>query len=100
MTMPDERSRALVWAGGFLIQLARDREAPIATRRRAVIIARHYPTIEQLDLMAFAGPSVELSYPHSAWAEQCPEGPLRDNTRLTWPEDDKGGIEAVVISRL
>lgn len=26
MTMPDERTRALLWAGSFLIELARDEE--------------------------------------------------------------------------
>lgn len=28
MTMPDERTRALLWAGGFLIELARDNSLP------------------------------------------------------------------------
>ena len=30
MTMPDERSRALILAGGFLIELARNETLPLA----------------------------------------------------------------------
>lgn len=30
MTTPHERARALVWAGGFLIELAHDESLPIA----------------------------------------------------------------------
>ncbi len=55
MTMPDERVRALVWAGGFLIELTRDQEVPLRLRRKAVSIGRHFPTIEQLDGMALQG---------------------------------------------
>lgn len=52
MTMPDERTRALLWAGGFLIELARDDRLPVDVRRSAVAIARHFPTIEQVSAMA------------------------------------------------
>ncbi|WP_447584943.1 BPSL0761 family protein [Pseudoxanthomonas mexicana] len=38
MTMPDERTRALLWAGGFLIELARDDSLPLSIRRRALVI--------------------------------------------------------------
>ena len=48
MTIPHERTRAMLWAGGFLIELARDTSLPIAVRRRAVVIARHFPTIEDV----------------------------------------------------
>jgi hypothetical protein len=44
MTMPDERTRAMVWAGGFLIQIARDRSLPLVSPREAVVIAQHFPT--------------------------------------------------------
>ncbi len=50
--MPDERTRALLWAGGFLIELARDDSLPLDIRRRAVVIARHFPTIEDVSTMA------------------------------------------------
>lgn len=51
MTMPDERSRALVWAGGFLIEIARDKRLPLDVRQSAVTVARHFPTIEQVSHM-------------------------------------------------
>lgn len=46
MTMPHKRSRAIVWAGGFLIELAKDESLPLTIRQTAVQIARHFPTIE------------------------------------------------------
>lgn len=52
MTMQDERTRALVWAGGFLVELARNDSLPLNVRRRAVVIARHFPTIEDVSAMA------------------------------------------------
>src|SRR3546814_5792017 len=47
MTMPHERTRALVWAGGFLVDLAHNKKLPVEVRRSAVVIARHFPTIER-----------------------------------------------------
>lgn len=52
MTTLVERTRALVWAGGFLIELARDRSLPLEIRKQAVVIARHFPTIEDISAMA------------------------------------------------
>mgnify|MGYP001281190788 CR=1 FL=1 len=52
MTMPDERTRAMIWAGGFLIELARDTSLSLSVRQRAVVIARHFPTIEDVSFMA------------------------------------------------
>jgi hypothetical protein len=89
MTMPDERTRALVWAGGFLIQLARDQSLPLPLRRQAVVIARHFPTIEQLGSMAISDPAVALAVPERSWSEDCRLGPLRYNTRLSWPPDER-----------
>ncbi|TAM99986.1 MAG: hypothetical protein EPN40_04565 [Rhodanobacteraceae bacterium] len=93
MTMPNERTRALLWAGGFLVELARDESLPLALRQRAVAIARHFPTIEDVAHMAkFRHPfgfSVGLATPNetAGWAEGCPQGPLRYSTRLAWPEE-------------
>lgn len=47
MTTLVERTRALVWAGGFLMELARDRSLPLEIRRKAVDIARHFLTVEE-----------------------------------------------------
>lgn len=93
MTMPHERTRALIWAGGFLIELARDKSLPLAIRQRAVVIARHFPTIEQVSLMAqFRHPSglgsgLEDPFEFSSLAKECRFGPLRYSTRLKWPDE-------------
>lgn len=42
MTLPDERTRALIWAGGFLIELALDESLSLRFRPQAVVIARHF----------------------------------------------------------
>jgi hypothetical protein len=93
MTMPDERTRALVRAGGFLIELAQDENLPLAVRRQAVVIARHFPTIEQVSTMAMfrhtSGLGIGLVDPNEnlSWAKECRFGPLRYSTQLDWPED-------------
>lgn len=92
MTMPTERTRALLWAGGFLIELARDERLPADVRRSAVVIARHFPTIEDVARMAAfrdepGGLGVGVADPKEtpAWAKGCRLGPLRYSTRLTLP---------------
>lgn len=93
MTMPDERIRALLWAGGFLIELAQDDGLPLTVRRRAVVIARHFPTIEDVSAMAlFRHPSgfgLGLTSPTEVRSrnEEGRFGPLRYSTRLAWPEE-------------
>lgn len=93
MTIPVERTRAMLWAGGFLIELARDTRLPLDVRRSAVAIARHFPTIEDIAFMArFRHPTglgVGLATPQEtpSWAEDCKFGPLRYSTRLDWPDE-------------
>lgn len=94
MTMPDERTRALLEAGGFLIELARDDRLPLDVRRRAVVIARHFPTIEDVSTMALIRhPSglgmVELASPAEVRSrdKEGRFGPLRYSTCLAWPEE-------------
>lgn len=100
MTMPVERTRALLWAGGFLIELARDRRLPLDVRQSAVAIARHFPTIEDVASMAMfrhpTGLGVGLAMPGetAGWAEGCPLGPLRYSARLTWPEQPSSRINS------
>lgn len=91
MTMPSERTRAIVWAGGLLIDIARDRTLPVALRRRAVVIARHFPTTDDVSLMVNAmkqnwhGPM--LAPVEEAEVEDAGDhGPLTLRTRLGWPE--------------
>jgi len=92
MTTPDERTRSLLWAGSFLIELAQDETLPLRVRRSAVAIARHFPTIEQVGQMAsFQAPSgfgIGLAPPDEVdWEEEWPSGPLRYSTRLAWPSE-------------
>ena len=92
MTMPDERTRALLWAGSFLIELARDKSLPVDVRRRAVVIARHFPAIEDVAAVALfrhsAGLGLGLAAPsETAGWQDSRFGPLRHSTRLEWPED-------------
>lgn len=92
MTMPEERTRALLWAGGFLIELARDKSLPVDIRRQAVIIARHFPTIEDVSALAMSirpsALSIELALPSqiSSQTEIGRFGPLRHATRLSLPD--------------
>lgn len=94
MTTPHEQARSLVWAGGFLIELAHDKSLPIAVRQRAVMIARHFPTASEVILGARLSetesqrPAGSVRVGESAeWIADCPLGPLTFATRLPWPED-------------
>lgn len=93
MTTPYERTRALIWAGGFLIELARDQSLPIDVRRRAVGIARHFPTVGEVTLAAGLAENgmtsgLELAKPASdeGWEADFSQGLLSSSTRLDWPE--------------
>ncbi len=92
MTTPVERTRALLWAGGFLIELARDKKLPVSVRRQAVAIARHFPTVEDISTMAltgqaaFLGPSLVAPKEVPTDTDMGQFGPLRWSTRLAWPE--------------
>lgn len=91
--MPNERTRALVWAGGFLIELARDRSLPLDVRRNAVFIARHFPTVEDVSIMAQCQRPFGFGSMLEPPDEMDPEieagrfGPLCYSTRLAWPEE-------------
>jgi hypothetical protein len=92
MTTPVERTRALLRAWGFLIEIARDERLPLDVRQGAVAIARHFPTIEDVELMASlrgsSGLDFGLSSPQEtpSWAADCPYGPLRYSTRVASAE--------------
>lgn len=98
MTIPSERTRALLWAGGFLIELARDRSLPLTVRRRAAVIARHFPTIEDVSTLAIH-PGLAPVSEVSSWEDGCPAGVLTYWTRLTWPCDEGAGEVGRVKSR-
>ncbi|WP_084062712.1 BPSL0761 family protein [Arenimonas malthae] len=90
MTTPSERTRALVWGGGFLIEVARDASLPLALRRKAATIARHFPTIEQIASTSSFPPSPEPAEvcrdDLTSWGAELQHGPLKESTRIPWPE--------------
>lgn len=51
MTMPDERARALRFAGEVLRDLQRNPDVPENIRREARLTLRHYPEPAQLQAM-------------------------------------------------
>lgn len=91
MTMPYERTRAMIRAGALLVEIAQDASLPLQLRRQAVGIARHFPTIEEVDGLGllrcplggspFAGPHEVPAY------DALVPGALRYSTRLTLPEE-------------
>ena len=93
MSTPEERTRSLVWAGGFLIQISRDSNLPLGVRQQAAVIARHFPTIGAIahlanccdgDRFGLASPSRENL---AMWSEDLSHGPLTDSTRVSMPTD-------------
>lgn len=100
MTMPDERSRAVLWAGGLLVQLNGDRRVPMDIRQAATRIARHFPTVSDVagaSRLKFLGEYGSLfADPRDCarWEESCHGRPLSTHTRLPWPtEDADDGID-------
>lgn len=97
MTTSNERARSLIQAGGFLIELARDKSLPLSVRRAAVAIARHFPTARDVSLAASRSLSfgldlnLESSDQIDMWAKDHPLGLLSESTRLTWPEEECSG---------
>lgn len=93
MTMPKERTRAMLWAGSFLVEVARDKSLPLQLRRQAVVIARHFPTIEDIASMAHARDVIGRNALVAPSEVDCGAGdkygPLTYSTRLSWPEEDR-----------
>ena len=48
MTMPDERARALRWAGEFIRELMAAGELSDKRKREAQVILRHYPSAAEI----------------------------------------------------
>lgn len=100
MTIPLERSRAVLWAGSLLIALNGDRRVPMPYRQMATAIARHFPTVEDvahaatLSLLRDAGGMFEHPRDCGNWQDTCPGSSLTHHTRLNWPSVDRDdGIE-------
>ena len=52
MIMPDEPTTAVLQGGAFLIEIARDKSLPLQMRRQPVMLARHFPTVEDVSASA------------------------------------------------
>jgi hypothetical protein len=57
MTMPYERTRAVVQAREFLEELMRSADVPESVRKEAHRLLRHYPSDSDLSLTALALPN-------------------------------------------
>lgn len=100
MSTLDEQTRALVWAGGLLVEIAEDESLPLGLRQKAVKIARHFPTVGEVLLQSnfarHASPSL-FSMPapsreeQLSWMRDCSAGPLTSETSLEWPKEHQGG---------
>lgn len=95
MTTPEERTRTLVQAGAFLVELAFDRTLPLNVRREAARLARHYPTTSDIRYTALVMPRPRPIYIAPLISEINPEwtvgykhGALRNFTRVPMPDDE------------
>lgn len=52
MTMPEERTRAVIQTREFLVELYRDKSLPEKIRRDAKFLLRHYPSKADMVLAA------------------------------------------------
>ena len=52
MTMPQERTRALRWAGEFLREIQSNPDADPKLKRQALFILRHFPEPHEIELWA------------------------------------------------
>lgn len=86
MTTPNERARALIWAGGMLIELAQDKRLPLDVRNSAIAIARHFPTVRDISLAGLHSVALSLELESSgdiaAWSAEYPLGLLHEATHL------------------
>lgn len=93
MTTPTERTRALLWAGSLLVHLSEDETLPLPLRRRAMTIARHFPTLEDVswitESLRESVFSIQMASPEQVLAEESDLdlAPLRHSTRLRWPDE-------------
>jgi len=93
MTVSFERTRAVLLAGGLLVQINDDARIPLDIRMAAHSIARHFPTVNEVASMALSsmptigGGMFERPEDVQGWQDGCPAGPLRDSTRLRCPKD-------------
>lgn len=103
MTMPDERTRAVLWAGGLLVQLNGDRRVPMEICQAATHIARHFPTrndvagASRLKLLGEYGSLFAHPRDCAGWEDSCPMRPLAEGNRLRWPTKEIGTVSMAMV---
>ena len=76
MTMPNERTRALRWAGEFLAEVRRSEVCPEEFRRQAHAILRHYPDALDIAHQAKYGQTIDETawlLPENYWDKPAPD---------------------------
>ena len=56
MTMPDERTRAVLWTREFLVEIQRDDSLSASLRQRAKTMLRHFPSAGDIEVTAATMP--------------------------------------------
>lgn len=74
MTMPDERARALRFAGEILREMRTRSDVPEDLRRQALVALRHYPSPQELQWMIRDVDRMPREFPDQHWL--APEEPL------------------------
>jgi len=93
MTVQSERTCAVLWAGGLLVQINYDARVPLDIRLAANSIAQHFPTVSDVASMALlstpgiGGAMFERPEDVAGWEDGCLAGPLKDSTRLRCPDE-------------
>ena len=68
MTMPDERARALRWAGELLREMLNDQAVPEGFRKQIPYVLRHYPSADEITRQARLQDSLaQANQAVSAW---------------------------------
>jgi hypothetical protein len=88
MTTPDERTRALRWAGEFLREVRSNDSLDQTLRSQAHVILRHYPNAQEIKSEA----SISASSPFGPWLAPEREAPAAGEA--SEEEGDGGGSKS------
>lgn len=80
MTTPEERTRALVWAGDLLREIRANDMSTDKIRRRITSVLRHYPSEEEIERLA------RRDRESAVFARSALDGPLL----VPWHRGERG----------
>jgi len=72
MTIPSERTRAVMYAKNFIVRVLVDESLPDELRERARRLLKHYPNIVDLKMASEKAPNV-FGEPHESWVQSLEE---------------------------